>query len=163
MKNTLKGIVASVCLATSSLFFPTQNFAEKKVVFNETYSVPMIYESGEKAEEEKVNIQASIDNETKSIYIGIYTKDYNKQNWVGNKKESLPISEQYTRINHTYSKIFILRPSRIKIENQEQKIYIVPQNEWYSELQPYEKDQRTQLLVETGIRTIDKILSKIYS
>jgi hypothetical protein len=161
MRTSLKGIIAAVCLATSSLFFPIQNFAEKKIVFNETYPVPMIYEDGKKAEEEKINIQASIDNETNSISLGVYTQDYNRKNWRGNRKESLPLSEQYTRINHTYSKIFILRPSRIKIENQEQKIYTVPQHEWYSELQPYEKDQRSQLLIETGIRTIDKILSKI--
>lgn len=162
MKSNLKGMIAGVCLAASSLFFPLQNFAEK-IVFNETYSVPMIYESGDKAEEEKVNIQASIDKETNSIYLGVYTQDYNRNNWRGNKKEPLPISEQYTKINHTYSKIFILRPSRVKIENQTQRIYAVSKEQqgWDSELQPYEKDQRSQLLIETGIRTIDKILSKI--
>lgn len=158
--RSLRSILAAGLLS-ASLLFPNQIFSDKKVVFNETYPIPMIYEYGDSAGEENINIQASVDQQTNTIYFGIYTRNYNKYWSDKSSKFFLPISEQYTSINHTYSEILLLRPSRVKIEEQTQRIYRVPQHDWYSELQPYEKAQTFQLILETMKKAVDKITSKI--
>jgi hypothetical protein len=45
--RTLRDIIAPFFLS-ACLFFPVKTFSEKEIVFNETYSIPMIYEYGEK-------------------------------------------------------------------------------------------------------------------
>ena len=158
--RSLKSIIAAVCLTASALFSPIKTPADKETIFNQTYPVEMTYDFGEKTEE-KFRIQASLDSETNTLYLGTYTQDYNRKNWIGDKKISLPISKRHTSINYTYSRIFILRPQRVKISELEQKAYVVPKYKWISELEPYEERETTQLLVETGESIIDKILSGI--
>jgi len=158
MKN-LRSIVATICLF-ASLLFPVKSFCDKKIIFNETYSVPMISDIGEKTEEE-LKIQASLDEESNILYLTTYTKDYNRINWIGDKKISLPVSKRHMSINYSFSRIFLLRPQRVKIKELEQKAYTVPKYKWTQKLEPYEKSETAQLMVETSETVIDKLFSAI--
>jgi len=158
MKN-LRRIAAAVCLS-ASLLFPTKSFPDKEIIFNETYSVPMISDIGERTEE-KIKVQASLDAETNTFYLNTYTQDYNRRNWIGDKKISLPIPDRHMNINYVFSRIFILHPSRAKIEEVEQRAYTVPKYRWSPNLEPYERNQIAQLIVEAGEDTIDKLFSAI--
>lgn len=160
MKNVFRGMVAGACLAASSLFFPLQSFADKEVVSNETYSITM-KDDYKNETEEKTRIQVSLDSDTDTLYFGVYTQDYNRQDWRGDEKEFLPTPNKHTWINHSNSMIFAFGPSRVKISDIEQSAYLVPRYEWETGLQPYEKDQRTQLLFETMSKAIDKVISKV--
>jgi len=158
MKN-LRSIVAAIFFS-ASLLFPGKGFSDKETVFNETYFVPMVSDIGEKTQE-KLKIQASLDSEINTLYLSTYTQDYNRRNWTGDKKISLPISKRHTSINYNFSRMFILRPQRAKIDELEQRAYTVPKYEWSSKLEPYEKSEIAQLMVETGETVIDKLFSSI--
>jgi hypothetical protein len=156
MKN-LRNAIASACLA-ASLFFPVKNFSEQKTVFDETYPVEMTYEYGDRITE-NFRIKASLDSEINTLYLATFTQDYNRNNWAGDKKKSLPVPNRHTRINYNFSKIILLRPSRIKIDDLEQRAYTVPKYRWSSALEPYETSEIAQLTIEAG----DTIISKLFS
>jgi len=158
MRN-LRSIVAALCLS-ASLLFPAKSFSDKETVFNETYPIEMTYDFGKKTEEQ-LRIQASFDEETNTLYLTTYTQDYNRRNWIGDKKISLPVPNRHTSINYNYSRIFVLRPQRVKISELEQKAYVVPKYIWTSGLEPYEQKETTQLIVETGESIIDQLFSAI--
>jgi hypothetical protein len=160
MRKGINGLVAAACLAASSLLFPLQTFADKEVVSNQIYPITMVSESGYKTQE-KTRIQVSIDSDIDTLYLGIYTQDYNRRDWTGDEKELLTLPNRFTNLNHDHLRFFIFGPSRAKISDIEQSAYLVPRYQWETELQPYEKDQRTQLLMETVSKAIDKIISKI--
>ena len=166
MKN-LRSIVAAACLS-ASLFFPVKSFSEQKTVFDKTYPVEMTYDYRDEKNPhdkgrvtENFRIKASLDSETNTLYLATYTEDYNRNNWIGNKKISLPIPNRHTAINYSFSRILILRPSRIKIEDLEQRAYTVPKYKWSLPLQPYEESETAQLMVEGGETIIDKLFSAI--
>jgi len=158
MKN-LRSIVASACLA-ASLLFPMKNFPEQKTVFDETYPVEMTYDYGRK-ETENFKIKASLDSEINTLYLTTCTQDYDRRNWIGDKKISLPIPNRHTSINYSFSRILILRPSRIKIDDLEQRAWTVPKYKWSVPLEPYEESETAQLTIETGETIIDKLFSAI--
>ncbi len=158
--KSLRNFLSAICLSASIFFSPFQSFADKETIFNQTYSVPMTYEFGEETEE-KIRVQASLDSEKNILYFGTYTQDYNRRNWIGDKKQKFPIPNRHTIINYNQSRIFILHPQRAKISETQQRAFIVPQYKWISELEPYEEREGVQLLVEAGDKIVDKILSKI--
>ncbi len=155
--RSLRNAIAGVFLA-ASLLFPIKTFPDKETVFNQTYPIQMTYDYGDKITE-NLKIKASLDEETNTFYLGIYTQDYNRKNWAGDEKISITIPQRHTSINQSNSRIFILHP--VKISELEQKAYIVPQYKWVSELEPYETRETSQLMVETLEKTRSKIFSKI--
>lgn len=137
-----------------------KSFSDKETVFNETYSVPMVSENGEKTQEQ-LRVQADMDSELNTLYLNIYTQDYNRKNWIGSEKISLPLSSRHTSINYNFSRIFILKPQRVKIKEQIQRAYTVPKYKWSSELESYEEKETVQLMMETSETVVDKLFSAI--
>ncbi len=158
--RTLRNLLSAGCLAVSLFFSPVQAFADKETIFNQTYSVQMKSEFGEDIEE-KIRVQASLDADTNILYFSTYTQDYNRKNWIGDKKQKLPLFQRHTNLNHSNSRIFVLRPQRVKISEIQQKAFVVPPYKWVLDLEPYEKRQKSQLLVETIDKTLDGIISEI--
>ncbi len=158
MKNLRS--LAAAALLSASLLSPMKSFSDKETVFDETYSVPIISENGEKSEEE-LKIKADLDSELNTLYLTTCTQDYNRKNWIGSKKISLPLASRHTSINYNFSRIFILKPQRVKIKEQVQRAYTVPRYGWSSELEPYEEKETTQLVMEAGETIIDKLFSAI--
>jgi len=158
MKN-LRSLVAAAFLS-ASLLSPVKSFSDKETVFNETYFVPMVSERGEKTEE-KLKVQAILDSEVNTLYLTTSTQDYNRKNWIGDKKISLPVPKRHTSINYNFSRMFILKPQRIKIEEEIQRVYTVPKYKWSQELEPYEKSETAQLMVETSDTILDRLFSSI--
>ncbi len=158
MKN-LRSILAALFLSASSLL-PMKAFSEQEQFFDKTYPVEMTYEYGEKVRED-IKVQASLDAEANTILLSVYTQDYNRRNWIGNEKIALPVPKRHTSINHNFSRIFVLGPQRVKIDELEQRVYTVPQYRWSQKLEPYEESETAQLMVETGETLVDKFFSAI--
>jgi len=159
MKNWKGIVVAGACLV-SSLFFPVKSFSEQKTVFDKSYPVEMTYDYGDKITED-FRIKASLDSETNTLSLITSTQDYSRNNWIGDKKISLPIPNRHTSINYSFSRILILRPSRIKIDDMEQRAYTVPKYRWSLPLEPYEESETSQLAIEAGETAIDRLFSAI--
>ena len=158
MKN-LRSLLAAALLS-ASLLSPMKSFSDKQTIFNETYSVPMLSENGEKIQEE-LKIKADLDSELNTLYLDIYTQNYNRKNWIGSKEISLPVPKRHTSINYNFSRMFIFKPQRVKIKEQEQRAYTVPKYKWSSELESYEDSQTSQLMIETSDTILDRLLSSI--
>ncbi len=129
-------------------------------IFDENYNVPLMDEFGEEISE-KLTLTAELDEEKNILYFGNYTQDYDKEDWSGTEKELIPINERHTNINYVYSKTFILHPPEVKISQQEQRAFLVPQYAWDLNLKPYEEHQEAQMMIEGGEKIIDWALGKI--
>jgi hypothetical protein len=158
--KTLKTLLSAACLAASLLFSPVKTFADKEIIFNQVYSVPMTDEYGKKSEE-NLRVKALLDADANTLSLLTYTQDYNRKNWIGTDKQKLPIPQRHTNINHGNSRIFVLRPSRVKVSEISQKAFLVPQYTWDSELEPYEEKESAQFSIEIADYLMDRVISKI--
>jgi hypothetical protein len=160
MGKILNRMLTALYLGVSTLLFPAGLASLEKIIFNETFPVKMKWDYGDDCEE-KVKIRASLDEQTDTLHLGIYTQDYNKKDWTVDESEGGPLFKGHTTINHTYSRVFILRPSRVKIEDIKQSFFSVRDYKWSSNSQPYDRDERTQLLVELADSRVDKTLAEV--
>ncbi|MCK5043896.1 hypothetical protein KAR52_02755 [Candidatus Pacearchaeota archaeon] len=129
-------------------------------ICDEDYSIPVKDEFG-KFMQEKLRITMELDKEDNVLYLGNYTQDYDTKDWSGTEKELLPTNQRHTGINHVYSKTFILHPSEVKITNQEQIAFLIPNYAWDKNLKPYEKHKEAQMAIEGGEKIIDWALGQI--
>jgi hypothetical protein len=158
--RTLRNLLASAFLAISFFLYPLSSFADKEAIFNKTYPITLLDESGKEIEKE-VKIRASLDADTNILYLSVHPQDYSRKNWIGTEEQYKPVTRRHLNINHTFSRVFVLRPSRVKISEIQQKVFVVPQYKWVSDLEPYEKKESAQLLTETTDTLLDKVISEI--
>jgi hypothetical protein len=129
-------------------------------ISNENYSVPIKNEF-KKSMQEKLRIMVELDKKNNILYIGNYTQDYDRKDWSGTEKELLPTDQRHIGINHVYSKTFILHPPEVKITNQEQIAFLIPNYSWDKNLTPYEEHKEAQMAIEGGEKIIDWALEQI--
>ncbi len=156
--NKIRTAAAAVCLA-ARLLLPIKGFSEEEVILNETLPIEMVSDFRDRTEE-KVQLKVSVDEDNDTLKVGIYTQDYKRKVWTGEKKD-LPLYNRHTQINNTFSRFFVLRPSRAKISDLEQKAFLVPNYQWKSDLLPYEKREITQFLIEATDKGVSSIISEI--
>jgi len=161
MKAGLKGIVAAGCLAFYSLVSPFSGFCDRKSVYDEMISIPKTDYLG-KETTAHFRVKASLDDDIDTLFLGIYSENYDKSDWTEEEKE-IPLAERYNSINHDFSEVLFFGPKRAKISEVEQFVYCVPKNKWISNLKSYEKSQTAQLILETIEKKIRKTISGVSS
>lgn len=132
--------------------------AKIEQILNQTYSLNLKYENG-KESRENFRLSIELDRNTNTLYLGNYTKDYNKQDRTG-KLEKIPAYAKHTRIN-PFSKTILIHPPEIKISSMDQKIYLVPQYSWDQKAKPYEEHEEAQKLIQGGEKIIDAVTGEI--
>jgi len=167
-KMKLIGLISGLCLVTAAIVLSTRKDEilgeafdmpeSAEQLMNEDIRVELTYDYGEQIIED-IRVSSSFDEESNTIYLGIYTHNYKKQDWEGEEKY-LPINNRHTKINDQYTKIFILHPNGILIAN-EQKAYVIPQYSWDQNLVPFEQHEEAQMIFEGGEEIVDFGISLI--
>jgi len=136
-------------VATWSLF-QKEDGAEKYIkpetsqtIFQENTELTMTYEDGETVNE-NLEMQVNLD-EDNTLHLGIYTQNYNNTNW-GKSEIAL---KKFTTINNGWSRVYVVRPREVKVSDNEQIAYTVPNHKWI-ELIPSDEDPLTKIVNEQG-------------
>ncbi len=137
---------------------PFERPAKIEQISNQTYPITLKYENGGESKE-SLRLSVELDREKNTLYVGNYTKDYNKQDWTG-KLEKVPAYAKHTRIN-PFSKTILIHPPEVKVSGMEQRIHLAPQYGWSQEAKPYEKHEEAQRMIEGGEKLIDTVFGII--
>lgn len=81
----------------------------------------------------KVGVKANLDLENKTIYLGIYTPNFDRKPRT-TEEERIPAYARHNVINHQFSNLFLFYPEQIDISGIEEQAYSVPEYSWFSDL-----------------------------
>jgi alpha-tubulin suppressor-like RCC1 family protein len=151
-------VIACFTIFLSIIFIPTFVIAEEqKDLFNTTYPVTMLDEFGNMTSN-NILISLSMNEENDTIYLDYKTDGYNKQNWTKSEEKTL-LLDRYTKIHHGFTRLFLIRPTDVKISEIKQSAYFVPSYK-FVDLVPLEKNYFAQMILKTGEKLIDWAISK---
>src|SRR3989344_5512912 len=108
----------------------------------------------------KMEVKLETADDGRTIYLGNYTQDYDRQDWAGTEEEKIPPPYRHNRINPMYSELFVLHPENTEIKT-EQRAFLVPQYEWDTELKLYEEHEEAQMIIGEGEKLLDFVKDKI--
>ncbi len=155
MNKNLIGIIAGLgmTIAGATLsFFQNDALTNSKLENNPRISKTIqLKEQTGKTIEEKLNYNWKV-SKNNEVNFGVYTQNYNNQEW-GAKEIQY---KQFTNINDTYSKLYVIHPQEIQIKNKAQRAYLVPKHKWV-EMTPYKKNKSAKLIIKGGKLAVKEV------
>lgn len=151
-KPKLNQIVAGSLAGAAVFLQPSQGLTRYHTLSDQTHFVQMSDMTGP-TKRQHIGVAAGLDKENNSI-------DINYELYVPSKENcSKQGAYKLFRLNHTFSRLFIIHPKEVKISKINQKARLTPPCEM-EELKPLEETPKAQWMLKGGEYLLEKALKK---
>ena len=151
--RTLSSVIAFMVLFFTLIFNPIlANAEDSSESIDTSYPITLLDEYGKKSIN-NVHIRLLINEEEETVYLDLETEDYNKTKWT-KSEQNIPLYQRFTNINHSFTRLFLLKPSSVETKDIKQSAYVIPDYKSV-DLSPLEESFSSLLVMKAGEKLID--------
>lgn len=160
MKKNLLNFLGGIAFSALSFLPVSDALAEYRTIYDETHNIKMM-EGNHLIKDTNVRTIGEVDEEENKFRFSILTENYNKTDWTKNEK-NIPSYARYTNISPMNMGIVVSHPKDVEVLESSQTAHMVSEkNQIDEKLIPYEKNIKAKIVIESGKKIINSVVSKI--